>query len=94
MKLHLLCLISRTERKRVLWDASQEDYHLPPSGAHLLLPEPQEGAVIAVRTLPASGEVAEWILGPQHQLPAPIVSGRKEPGRELEPLQGQESRLF
>lgn len=47
-------------------------------GAHLLLPEPQEGAVIAT-----SGEVAGWILGPQHQLPAPIVLGRKEPGREL-----------
>lgn len=63
-------------------------------GAHLLLPEPQESAVTAVKTLPASGEVAEWILGPQHQLPAPIVLGRKEPGRELEPLQGQDHRLF
>lgn len=37
-----------------------------------LLRVPQEGAVIAVKPLPASGEVAEWLVGPQHLLPAPL----------------------
>lgn len=83
----LCCLVSYTERLRMLWSASKEDYQLFPHGnphCSCLKNWGQGRPAVYPSTIQAGGSVG---FRPPTPASCPIVLDRKEPGRELEPLQ-------